>query len=76
MILEEIKEILADQFVITPGSIDGETLLVDDLGAGELDLADIAMDIEDQYSVEVTEEALEGLKTVEDIVLFIEENVD
>ncbi|MBQ7740072.1 MAG: acyl carrier protein [Eubacterium sp.] len=76
MILEEIKEILADHFEITPGSIDGETLLVDDLGAGELDLADIAMDIEDQYSVEVTEEALEGLKTVEDIVLFIEENVD
>lgn len=76
MVFDEIREILSDHFEISPDSIEESTDIYNDLGASELDMVDISMDIEDQYSVEVTEESLEEIRTVEDLVLFINENLD
>ena len=46
------------------------------LGADSLDAIDIVMTIEDQYAIEVPDENIENMKTVEDIVSFIESNTD
>ena len=76
MLFDEIKEILADQLEINGDDIDLTSDLYDDLSADKLDMVDIAMTIEDEYSIEVTDEALEEMKRVEDLVYFVESNLD
>ena len=76
MIFDEVKEILADQLDINTDDIEITSSLADDLGADSLDAIDIVMSVEDQYSIEVPDEIIKSIKTVEDIVSFIESNID
>ncbi|MBR1531390.1 MAG: acyl carrier protein, partial [Eubacterium sp.] len=68
MIFDEVKEILADQLDISIDDIEMTSSLTDDLGADSLDAIDIVMSVEDQYSIEVPDETIKTMKTVEDIV--------
>lgn len=72
MVFEKIKSILADQFSEDEDSITLSTELKEDLGADSLDLADLIMAIEDEFEVELQDEDLEDIKTVGDIVDYIE----
>lgn len=72
MIFDEIKDILAEQLDINPDTIEMSSDLSSDLGADSLDAIDIVMSIEDQYGIEVPDSVIENMKTVEDIVNFIE----
>lgn len=76
MIFDEVREILAEQLDIDKDSIEMNSKLAEDLGADSLDAIDIVMTIEDQYAIEVPDESIENMKTVEDIVSFIESNTD
>ena len=69
------SEIIADALEITPEEVDVEARL-EDLMADELSLTDIASSLEDQYSIEISEEALDSFKTVEDVISFVEANLD
>lgn len=72
MIFEEIKDILAENLDLDPNTIEMTSDLATDLGADSLDAIDIVMSLEDQYGIEVPDNAIENMKTVEDIVNFIE----
>ncbi len=74
MIFEKLKEIIADQLEVEEDAITMEAELVDDLGADSLDLVDLVMSIEDEFDVEVPDEAIENIKTIGDAVRFIEAN--
>lgn len=76
MIFDEVKEILAEQLDIDPEIIEMTSNLQTDLGADSLDSIDIVMSIEDQYGIEVPDSVIENMRTVEDIVNFIENNVE
>lgn len=76
MITDEVKEILSDQLDVNIDDINLDSKLSDDLGADSLDAIDIVMTIEDQYSIEVPDEVIESMKTVEDIVNFIETHIE
>lgn len=76
MLFDEIKEILADQLDVNEDDIEMTSSLIDDLGADSLDAIDVVMTIEDQYSIEVPDEIIKNLKTVEDIVSFVEGKLD
>ena len=76
MIFDEVREILAEQLDVDKDSIEMNSKLAEDLGADSLDAIDIVMTIEDQYAIEVLDENIENMKTVEDIVSFIESNTD
>ncbi len=76
MIFDEIKEILSEQLSIDQESIELSSNLADDLGADSLDAIDIVMSIEDQYSIEVPDKVIENIKTVEDIVSFVESKTE
>lgn len=75
MIFDEVKEILADQLEISADEITLTSSLTDELGADSLDAIDIVMSLEDQYGIEVPDSVIENMKTVEDIVSYIESNV-
>lgn len=72
MIFEEVKDILAEELDLDPSQIEMTSDLASDLGADSLDAIDIVMSIEDQYGIEVPDSVIENMKTVEDIVNFIE----
>ncbi len=72
MVFEKIKAILAEQFDEEEDSITVDTSLTEDLGADSLDLADVLMAIEDEFEVEIPDEDIENIKTVGDIVDYIE----
>lgn len=46
--------------------------IIDDLGADSLDVVDLVMSIEEEFDVEIPDEEVENIKTVGDIVKFIE----
>lgn len=76
MLLNEVKEILAGQLELDAEEIDAESNIFDDLGADRLDMIDIVMTVEDEYSVEITDEDLEEIKLVEDLVFCIQSKLD
>lgn len=73
MVFEKIRAILAEQFDAEEDSITIDTSLTEDLGADSLDLADVLMAIEDEFEVEIPDEDIENIKTVGDIVGYIED---
>ncbi len=73
MIFEKIKNILAQQLDLDESKITMDSLIIDDLGADSLEIVDLAM--EDEFDLQISDEAIEGVKTVGDIVRLIEESV-
>ncbi len=74
MIFEKLAEILSSQLEVEKSFITLDSSLADDLGASSLDLVDLAMSIEDEFGIEVPDDLIEKVKTVGDVVNFIEEN--
>ena len=74
MVLEKVKAILAEQFDVEEDSIKPETDLQDDLGADSLDVVDLLMSIEDEFEIEIPDEEIENIRTVADLVNYIESN--
>ncbi|MBQ2387444.1 MAG: acyl carrier protein [Clostridia bacterium] len=73
MIFEKLKKILSEQLMIDEDEITPESNIVDDLGADSLDMVDLVMTIEDEFELDVEDEDVENIKTVGDIVHYIEE---
>lgn len=72
---EKVKEILVEQLDIDEAKVTEESEIVSDLGADSLDIVDLIMTLEDEFDTEIPDEEVEGLKTVADIVSYIEENL-
>lgn len=70
---ERMKEISAEQLSTEADGITLETSFKDDLGADSLDLFELVMALEDEYSVEIPSEDLEKLATVGDVVEYLKE---
>ena len=74
MVFEKVRDIIADQLGIDADTITADSSFIEDLGADSLDLVDLAMSFEDEFSVEIPETEIENIKTVGDIVKYLEEN--
>ncbi len=72
MVFEKVRSILSEQFDVEEDSITLETSIINDLGADSLDVVDLLMNIDDEFGVEVPDEDVEKVKTVEDLVAYIE----
>jgi len=74
MVLEKVRAILSEQFDVEEDSITPDTNLVEDLEADSLDVVDLLMSIEDEFEIEVPDEEIENIKTVDQLVKYIEAN--
>ncbi|MBE6738792.1 MAG: acyl carrier protein [Ruminococcaceae bacterium] len=74
MILERLKEIVAEQLEIDAETITAETRLNEDLNADSLDVVEMLMSLEDEFGVDIPDEEIEKMKTIGDVVEFIEAN--
>ena len=66
MELEKIKAIIAEVLNIDADTITADTTFVDDLGADSLDIFQIIMGIEEEYDIELDNEAVEQIQIVGD----------
>ena len=66
MELEKLKMIIADVLNVDTAEITEDTTFVDDLGADSLDIFQIIMGIEDEFDVEIDNDAAERIVTVGD----------
>ena len=71
--LEKMKELIADQLSIDAETITEESSFKDDLGADSLDLFELVMALEDEYSVEIPAEDLQNLATVGDVMKYLKD---
>ncbi|MBQ0135768.1 MAG: acyl carrier protein [Oscillospiraceae bacterium] len=75
MVFEKIKALIAEQLDLSEDDITIDSALIEDLGADSLDVVDLVMSIEDEFEIEVPDEAIENMRTIGDAVKFIEANI-
>jgi acyl carrier protein len=76
MVFEKVKAILCDQLDLEEDKITMESSITEDLGADSLDVVDMVMSLEEEFDVEIPDEEVEHIKTVGDIVKYIEDNAE
>lgn len=69
--LEKMREIIAEQLNCDGDSITPETSFKEDLGADSLDLFELVMALEDEYSIEIPSEELQELTTVGSVIEYL-----
>ena len=72
MVFEKIRAILCEQLELNEDQVTMNSNIAEDLGADSLDVVDLIMSIEDEFGVEVPDESIETIKTVGDVVNYIE----
>ena len=73
-VFEKVKKILCDQLDLEEEQVTEEAEVIEDLGADSLDIVDLVMTLEEEFDTEIPDEDIENLKTVGDIVKYIEDN--
>ncbi len=77
MILEKLTELLAEQFSVEADNISMDTSFENDLGADSLDLVELSMALEEEFGVEeMSEEDVAAVKTVGDLVRYLQSKLD
>lgn len=72
MVLEKVNEIISSQLNIPVEKISEDSRLVEDLGADSLDMVELLMAFEDEFSTTISDEIAVNIKTVSDIIKMIE----
>ena len=76
MVFDKVKKIIVDQLDVEEDKVTEAASITDDLGADSLDVVDLVMSFEEAFDIELPDDQVEKIKTVGDIVKFIEEKVD
>ncbi len=72
--LDKIREIVVEQLGVDAEQVTPEANFVDDLGADSLDTVELIMAFEEEFDVEIPDTDAEKIKTVQDVIDYIEEN--
>ncbi|MDU5806280.1 MAG: acyl carrier protein [Peptoniphilus harei] len=70
---DRILQIIAEQFNIDKDELTEDMNFQDDLNADSIELVELVMTIEEEFETEVSEEDLENLKTIGDVIEYVED---
>ena len=73
---EQVKKIVKEQLGVEEDEIQMSSTFVDDLGADSLDIVELIMAFEEEFNIEIPDEKAEKIKTVEDVVKYIDGETD
>ncbi|HEY8436876.1 MAG TPA: acyl carrier protein [Haloplasmataceae bacterium] len=71
MVLEKVIEIVANELSVPKDELNENTNLQDDLNADSLDAVELIMAIEDEFGIEISDDDAQSLRTIGDIVNYI-----
>lgn len=74
MVSEKVIEMLASQLNISKDKVQLNAKLIEDLGADSLDMVEMLMLVEEEFGLSIPDEDAMNLKTVGDIINYIEAN--
>ena len=69
-----VIEIIVEQLGVSEEEVTMEASFIDDLGADSLDLVELIMAMEEEFSLEISDEDAEKIQTVQDVVTYITEH--
>ena len=76
-IFQTMRDLVSEQFGMEPDEVTPETSFEDDLGADSVDLVELSMALEEEFGVEeMAEEDVAGIKTVADLVHYLQGKVE
>lgn len=75
MVFEKVCELIREQLPVNGKEITRESRLVEDLGADSANVMMLIMDIEQEWGITVDDDLLTGVRTVGDIVGYLEQHV-
>jgi acyl carrier protein len=76
MVVEKIKKIIADQLSMEVEEVKLESTFSDDLGVDSLEIFEIVMSLEEEFDIEIPNEDIENIKTIGDIVNYVNSKVE
>ncbi len=71
---DRVKDIVVEQLGVEADDVNIESTFIDDLGADSLDIVELIMAFEEEFGIEIPDEAAEKIKTVQDVVTYIDQN--
>ena len=74
-VTEKVKKMIVDQLGVSESEVIPEAKFIDDLGADSLDIVELIMALEDEYSIEIPDEDAEKMETVGDAIRYIEDRL-
>lgn len=72
-VLEQVKELISEQFGVEKNSVEESSHLQDDLNADPLSVADLVVSLEDKFNIKIPQEEIIRFNTVSDIVNYVED---
>ena len=75
-VMERVKDIVADNLGVDRDKITPETSFVNDLGADSLDTVELVMELEEEFDINIPDDAAEKIQTVGQAVQFIESGMN
>lgn len=75
-ITERVSKIAVDQLDVDADKVVPTASFIDDLGADSLDIVELVMAFEEEFGVEIPDDAAEKIMTVQDAISFIEQNAE
>lgn len=73
-VFAKVKELIVEQLDVDEDKVSPKTTF-EDLDADSLDVVELVMALEEEFDFEISDETVENIKTVADIINYIEENV-
>lgn len=70
--LEQVKAVVADKLGAEAGEITEDTRFQEDLEADSLDLVELIMALEDEYSIQISDEEAQEIRSIKDAVAYID----
>ncbi len=71
-IFDEVRDVVVEQLSVAPDAVKLESKIIEDLGADSLDVVELVMALEEKFEVEIPDSEAEKLKTIQDVVSFVE----